>query len=91
MSLRAYRQITPPVLADEPSFGLWHEEKIFESLLKLDGTWSSDGNEEIEVYVEELEELLKSTQFNPDIVQALQKDIHIAKAKKDVCLYYHII
>ena len=39
MSVRAYRQITAPVLAGAPSFNLWHDTTLIDDLLALPSTF----------------------------------------------------
>ncbi len=38
MSVRAYKRIIEPVLADEPTFNLWHNEELLACLLSEQDT-----------------------------------------------------
>jgi hypothetical protein len=92
MSVRAYRQITEPEVADVATFNLWHNQALLEQLEDLPGTKVMGGEFDIdfiELNVAALEELLQSNPFEEDITEALQKDIQITKAKGQEYILYH--
>lgn len=92
MSVRAYRQITEPELAEEETFNLWHDNGVLDKLETLEGTnvISTEYDiVEVEVVASELEELLQSKPFEPDIVAAFQKDIEATKAAGQEYILYH--
>lgn len=92
MSVRAYRQIAEPELADEASFNLWHDQEVLEKLEDLPGTTVMGGEwsiSYIELLAPELEKLLESNPFDADITEAFQKDIQATKAKGEEYILYH--
>ena len=89
MSVRAYRQLEPPKLADSPSFNLWHETEVLDSLLELESTWSTDECEQIEIKVDELDELLKTAKFDTDTLEALEEDVLVARKQKSEYITYY--
>ena len=92
MSVRAYRQITEPEVADEATFNLWSDHEVYEKLEDLPGTKIMGGEWDIhyiELNVAALEELLQSNPFEEDITEAFQKDIQTTKAKGQEYILYH--
>lgn len=78
MSIRAYRVITQE-LEKEPSFNLWHNQKLTDDIIYLRDTIAhlDDGAGTLEVDREALQEYINSADFSGDTDerQALQKDI----------------
>jgi|GEM_PF-5124182 len=89
MSVRAYRQITEPKLASAATFNLRDEPELVDALLDLDSTWSTEGNEQMEISVDELERLLETTTFLEETMAALREDIAAARNDRSDVLYYH--
>ena len=84
MSVRAYRRVKEPVLADTPSFNLWHDNELFEHLQSLPSSWVSsteDSITQIELSREELQDFVKAKDSDiPDeVYQALQADLDATK------------
>lgn len=67
MSIRAYMEVTPPVLAQDPTFNAWRDD-VLDYLLDLETTYNGlndNGAGTIEIYKDELLKLLK----NPPMVE----------------------
>ena len=96
MSVRAYREIKPPVLANDCSFNLWHETDVLEALLDLSETSHGGSDYQIdylEVNADELEELLLTKEFrskcNDDSFNAFKNDIAAVREVGDNYIVYH--
>ena len=92
MSVRAYRQLSEPELAEEATFNLWHDLDVLETLESIPGTKVMGGEfniDFIELNVAALEELLQSNPFESGVTEALQKDIQAAKSKDEGYILYH--
>lgn len=89
MSVRAYRRLTAPVLADAPTFNLWREQEVLDFLLGLESTWERlDDGGSFEVYLSELKPALKSAKIPREAKRALQADIKAVEAAGEDYIFY---
>lgn len=93
MSIRAYRQVARPQLADDATFNLWYDTEVLESLQVMPSAKIMGGETDvdfIELNVDELDALLQApSPFSEDITAAFRKDIEAAKEKGEEYILYH--
>lgn len=92
MSVRAYREITPPVLDTAPTFSVSAEEDLFDALALLDDSWTSEAYDRLEIRIVKLDEFLDSDEakaFMPEAIAELKKDAAIVKGTGEEYITYH--
>jgi len=88
MSVRAYRVIK---VEHEPTdtFNLWHDDKLVDFFDREYGFYETlnEGNGLTELPVEALQRAIKELELDPDVKQALQRDIEACQADSYVTYY----
>lgn len=91
MSVRAYRRVTQPTLAEEASFSLSHNWELVDALLALDSSYdglNDGGGGEIEVNAGELREFLKTDKdLDEGTRRMLEADLATTVNDDDVISY----
>lgn len=91
MSIRAYMEVTPPVLSQDPTFNAWRDD-VLDYLLDLEYTHNGlndDGSGTIEIYKDELFELLENPPKHWTKEQCKQLE-HDAKLNNEDYITYHL-
>lgn len=93
MSIRAYRELTQPVLSQASTFNLWSDNSVVDSILELSGTISTgDELDYMEVNVDELKELIDTKGFQkncrPETLKSLQADVQASEKDNDDFIRY---
>lgn len=93
MSIRAYRELTQPVLSHDATFSLWSDDGVVDSILELSGTISTgDELDYMEVNVDELKELIDTNGFKkncrPETLKSLLADVQASEKDNDDFIRY---
>lgn len=91
MSIRAYMEVTPPVLAQDPTFNAWRDD-VLDYLLDLETTYNGlndNGAGTIEIWKDELFELLENPpkHWTKEQCKQLEAD---AKLDNEDYITYHL-
>lgn len=83
MSIRAYLEVTPPVLAKAPTFNVSADQDLLDELVLLDDCSACcEDYDQIELYIPSVEAFLQSDrvkQYDPVAIAELQNDINSVK------------
>lgn len=84
MSIRAYLEVTAPVLAKTASFKLGADEELIDALVMLDECSACcEQYCQIELYIPSVKDFLETAspqQYSAPVLEAIQKDLAVAEA-----------